>query len=241
MLEAAVKLFSGFPAGKTHLTPLPNAFFTELLPAIDDLSELKVTLHIIWLLDQKRGAMRHVTEDELLNDPVLLSGFASAELYDAQQRIRDGVQRAVSRGTLLPLKRGDAPAATTYFLNSEKGRQSWEQAQRGEQALLAPEQPGAPLKRESSNIFVLYEQNIGLLQPIIADELKEAEATYPTEWIEEAFRAAAANNARSWRYIQRILERWAAEGRDEGREEEDDRRRYVEGKYADLFKRRTGE
>ncbi len=235
-----MKLFSGFPAGKTHLTPLPHAFFAELLPAIDDLAELKVTLHVIWLLDQKRGAVRYVTLDELLNDPLLQSGFAASEVA-VQQRIREGAQRAVSRGTLLPLEGEGGPEATLYFLNSEKGRQSWERAQRDQRALPQQGESSAPLQRESSNIFVLYEQNIGLLQPIIADELREAEATYPAEWIEDAFRVAAANNARSWRYIQRVLERWAAEGRDEGREEEDDRRRYVEGKYADLFKRRDRE
>jgi len=236
-----VKVFSGFPAGKTHLTPLPDAFFTDLLPSIDDLGELKVTLHVIWLLDQKRGALRFVDEGELLNDAVLLSGFAPAEPRAAQQLIREGLQRAVERGALLPLKRADAPDATAYFLNSEKGRQAWEQAQRSGQPLRATPEASAPLKRAGNNIFVLYEQNIGLLQPIIAEELKEAEAAYPPEWIEEAFRVAAANNVRSWRYIQRILERWAAEGRGEGREDEDDRRRYIEGKYADLYKRRPGE
>ena len=50
-----MKAFSGFPAGKVHFTPLPNLFFSQLLPAIDDLAELKVTLHIFWLLHQKKG------------------------------------------------------------------------------------------------------------------------------------------------------------------------------------------
>lgn len=236
-----MKVFSGFPAGKTHLTPMPDVFFTDLLPAIDDLGELKVTLHVIWLLDQKRGAMRFVSEGELLNDPVLLRGFAPAEPRAAQQLIRESVRRAVERGTLLPAQQADVSETKIYFLNSEKGRQSWEQAQRGEQPLRATQEASAPLQREGNNIFVLYEQNIGLLQPIIAEELKEAEAAYPPEWIHEAFRVAAANNVRSWRYIQRILERWAAEGRGEGREDEDDRKRYIEGKYADLYKRRAGE
>jgi DnaD/phage-associated family protein len=67
---------------------------------------------------------------------------------------------------------------------------------------------------ERPNIFVLYEQNVGLLQPIIAEELQEAERAYPQEWIEEAFRIAVENNVRNWKYIRRILERWAAEGKD---------------------------
>jgi DnaD/phage-associated family protein len=91
---------------------------------------------------------------------------------------------------------------------------------------------------ERPNIFVLYEQNIGLIQPLIAEELREAEKTYPAAWIEEAFKIAVERNARNWRYIQRILERWAAEGKDDGRDRrrsEKDRRRYIEGEFADYI------
>ena len=88
------------------------------------------------------------------------------------------------------------------------------------------------------NIFVLYEQNIGLLQPLIADELRQAERDYPTGWIEEAFRVAAEANVRRWSYVRAILERWSTEGRSDGtsqRDSDTDRRRYVEGKYADYI------
>ena len=43
---------------------------------------------------------------------------------------------------------------------------------------------------ERPNIFVLYEQNIGLLSPLIAEDLKDAADQYPAEWIEAAFREA---------------------------------------------------
>jgi DnaD/phage-associated family protein len=81
-------------------------------------------------------------------------------------------------------------------------------------------------------IFVLYEQNIGLLTPMIADELRDAEKTYPAEWIEDAMQEAVHLNKRSWRYVRRILERWRVEGRGGGRNaqeiDDDDalRRRY---------------
>ena len=48
-----------------------------------------------------------------------------------------------------------------------------------------------------------------------AEELLDAEQTYPAEWIEEAFRIAVTNNVRRWVYVRRILERWADEGRGE--------------------------
>ena len=85
------------------------------------------------------------------------------------------------------------------------------------------------------NIFVLYEQNIGLLQPIIADELKDAESNYPQDWIEDAFRIAAENNVRSWRYVRAILQRWAAEGKDSGRGGKSGKGWYE--KYKDLIER----
>ena len=70
------------------------------------------------------------------------------------------------------------------------------------------------IAQERPNIYDLYEQNIGLLQPLLAEQLLEAERDYPREWIEDAFRIAVENNARNWRYIDAILRRWAAEGRD---------------------------
>jgi len=36
--------FDGFQATKTRATTVPSAFFTDLLPAIDNLAELKITL-----------------------------------------------------------------------------------------------------------------------------------------------------------------------------------------------------
>jgi DNA replication protein len=91
------------------------------------------------------------------------------------------------------------------------------------------------------NIFALYEQNIGIIQPLIAEELKEADKLYPPQWIEEAFKEAVALNKRSWRYIARILERWASEGKDSGEYKrdikKDDPDKYIKGKYGHLVKR----
>jgi DnaD/phage-associated family protein len=84
--------------------------------------------------------------------------------------------------------------------------------------------------REKSNIFHLYEENIGPLTPLIAEDLKAAEQEYPESWIEEAFHLAVQRNARSWRYIDAVLKRWKMEGRD-GRDQSGDRQdrlRYTE-------------
>jgi DnaD/phage-associated family protein len=63
------------------------------------------------------------------------------------------------------------------------------------------------------NIYKLYEKNIGLLVPMIADELKQAEIDFPFDWISDAFQEAVDHNARSWKYVRTILDRWKATGR----------------------------
>jgi DNA replication protein len=233
-----MKGFVGFPAGRVRFTPVPDLFFSELLPQIDTLQELKVTLHIIWLLRRKKGPEQWISREELLHDGLLLSGLQILH-KSPESMVEEGLERAVARGTLLHLtgERGDED---WYLLNSEQGRLAAEKIRAGEMELVPAEVgPKPQVGLERPNIFVLYEQNIGTLQPMIAEELQEAEASYPAEWITEAFKIAAEQNVRKWRYIQAILERWASEGKDDGeagRDSEQDRYRYIKGRYKDYVK-----
>ena len=233
-----MKGFSGFPAGKVHFTPLPNLFFSKLLPAIDDLAELKVTLHIFWLLHQKKGYPRYVSRRELEADGVLLGGLRGTG-QEPEDRLGQALERAVARGTLLHVtaRRGNEQD-DWYFMNTDLGRRTVDKIRRGELELEAVVTPSeVRLEVERPNIFVLYEQNIGLLTPLIAEELRDAEKSYPANWIEEAFRIAVEHNARRWRYVRSVLERWATEGKDREKAKgpEEDRRRYIEGKYAEYI------
>lgn len=210
-----MKGFSGFPA-KSKFTPIPNIFFSELLPQINDPIEFKVTLHIFWVLYQKRGYPRFLTYDELMADPVLMRGIEGQG--SAPEVLRQALNQAVSRGTILCLKlERDGEAHELYFVNDDAGRKAAEKIESGELKVgaLAKAEP-CPVSREQPNIFTLYEKNIGMLTPIIAEELKEAEKLYPASWIQDAFKEAVDLNKRSWRYISRILERWAAEGKHDG-------------------------
>jgi len=124
-----------------------------------------------------------------------------------------------------------------YFLNTPRGRAAADGLRQGQWSP-DDETPVAGLQPERPNLFVLYEQNIGPLTPLIAETLREAEATYPAAWIEEALRIAVENNVRRWRYVQAILEDWRTKGRDERedlRQPEAARRRYVEGDFADFI------
>ena len=203
-----MKIFSGFPAGKLDVTPLPNLFFSELVPAIDDLAELKVTVHIFWLLAHSKSA--YVCASDLRADRTLAQSL-KADDAKPEQELERALARAVERGTLLYLETADGDL---YFLNTERGRRAVEKMERilESRSNFVPEPATAT---ERPNIFTLYEQNIGLLTPMLAEELKEAEQQYPSEWIAEAIKLAVDNNKRSWSYARKILERWKTEGRAE--------------------------
>ena len=227
------RYFAGFPNGRLRFTPVPDVFFSELLPAIDDLAELKVTLHCLWRLHRVEREPRYLLLNELEADPALLGALAG-EREEALPALREALARAVTRGSLLRLEDRQSGQAW-LFLNSQQGREAFERAARGELSLEGvPSGTVVQPVAERPNIYALYEQNIGVLQPLIADQLRDAEATYPAEWIEEAFRVAVEQNARSWAYVRKVLERWAREGKDGGpRLSTGDRSRYIKGKYAD--------
>jgi DNA replication protein len=234
-----IQNFAGFPAGRLKATSIPNLFFIELLPAIDDLAEMKVTLYIFWLLQHQKRKVNGVVLAELLQDSPLLRGLGSGG-EDSVSALKRALRQAVDRGTLLRVRlRGEQELDEWFFLNTESGRGILDGVMRGEidlGGMPIPEE-GAPSER--LNIFALYEQNIGLLQPLIVEELEEAEKLYPADWIEEAFKIAVESNVRRWRYIRAILERWRDEGKGDeepGRDYREDWRSYLKGRDADRIK-----
>lgn len=232
-----MKGFAGFPAGKQPSIPVPGLFFSELLPAIDHLGELKVTLHVFGLLAQQKGERQYVSSGALAADHRLVDGLGSPGM-PPEDALGDALERAVARGTLLRVTVGDKSARRDwYFVNSAKGRQAVQDLLAGKWTPAESSEP-VHFQAHRPNIFVLYEQNLGPLTPMLAQELMEAESTYPASWIEDAFREAVTANVRNWRYARAILERWAAEGKTDAtsrQSDEGDRRRFIEGEYADYI------
>jgi DnaD/phage-associated family protein len=192
--------------------------FGPLLEQIDDFSELKCTLRLVWLLHQKKGFPRYVTHRELFADRVLARALPG-DGEETRAEISRAVALAVRRGIFLTrLVASGESREPVYALNTDADRRALgEDIQSGE--TLPGEARGVEgweVAAERPNIFALYEDNIGVLGPVIAQELKEAEESFPQGWIEEAFREAVTNNKRSWRYVAAILERWEREGRSDG-------------------------
>lgn len=205
--------FSGFQPG-SRATVIPSSFFSEVLPAIEDEAELRVTLYLLYTLGRHKGYPRYVSRNELAALVPLAESLAPlpGEIADNLTR---GLELSVGRETFLAVEvERDEHKETLYFLNTPGDRRAVEQVRTGVialgRALPAHTEPPAP---ERENVFQLYEENIGPITPLIAEELREAEGIYPFEWIEEAMKEAAVLNKRSWRYAARILERWAMEGR----------------------------
>ena len=207
--------FSGFPKG-TQYTQAPSPLFGPLLAEIEDLAELKCTLRAIWRIRENirvHKGRRYVSEDELTTDMVLVKGVGTPVA------IRAAMGHATKRGTFIA-RVADAGGGErkVYFLNDESGRKAaimLEPVSDQDEPTAADE--GDEAQAVSPNIFKLYEENVGMLTPLIADQLKDAEETYPWAWIQQAFTIAVNGNKRNWRYIEATLRRWASEGKDDGK------------------------
>ncbi|HVC33908.1 MAG TPA: DnaD domain protein [Chloroflexota bacterium] len=203
--------FAGFPDGRLEATAVPSLLFSELLAQVDDLGELKLVLYLFWLLRRKKTYPRFFTRRELVAEPTVRAGLAGI----GGDALGASLERLVSRGVLLhrTMELNREPEEC-YFINTASGRKAVSDLESGRldlgQVVLSETTPDRPAR---TSIFDLYEQNVGLLTPLIVDELGEAERRYPGDWIEEAFRQAVSYNRRSWKYVERILERWAAEGK----------------------------
>ena len=62
----ADKLMRPFQSFKSGVTSIPAQFFPDVLPWIDDMDELKVTLFGFYLLNQFAGDMRYIIIDDFL-------------------------------------------------------------------------------------------------------------------------------------------------------------------------------
>ena len=196
----------------TGFISLPDSFFTQAVPKIQDLAELKIVLYVAYLILRKPDHTQFVTYKELKAESCRLS----AEL--GEETLRQALNSAVEHGILLHSTLNiNGMLEDVYSLTVDS------------------HQP------PTINVFALYEQNIGMITPMIAEELKEAEKIYPPQWIEEAFKEAVTLNKRSWKYIARILERWASEGKDSGEYRRDIKKdgpdKYIKGRYGHLVKR----
>jgi DNA replication protein len=212
-----MKPFNGFSNGKANTIPVHAQFFSEVLPLVDDLAEMKVILFCYWALQQKQGDFRYLRHEDFVKSEALMQGLVAID-GDTDTLLNKALAKAVEHGVLLVADvELDTEQEHLYFVNTERGRKAIEQIAAGhwhngfdEPVEILPERP---------TIYKLYEENIGPLTSGIAERLKMAEKEYQYEWIVDAINIAIENNVRNWKYISTILKRWQQEGRTDGSDE----------------------
>lgn len=70
---------------------------------------------------------------------------------------------------------------------------------------------------DHSAVFTLYEQEIGMMSKLIADQVDDAITEFGAEGVKEAIGIASNSNVRKWSYIDGVLKRWRANGKQDKR------------------------
>jgi len=198
--------FQGFDDDQRSLIRLPESFFSDLLPLIDDFNQLRLLLYMFWHLEQQEARVRYFRWMDFVSDTLL------CEMTQGQESLKSALDNLVAMGVVL---KADLPwmDETYYFINGPQGRAAVAAIENGKWTGIAQERKPIQLTPQKPNIFQLYEENIGPITPLIADILKDDEKTYPAAWISEAIEIAVTRNIRNWKYIRAILDRWQTEGR----------------------------
>lgn len=226
--------FEGLNGKSKFNIQIPEEFFTRVLQDMDDLDELKSILFVFWYLQAREENTGYATREELLADPVVAVAFGT-DIKDREKNFFTAIEKGEKRGVLLTAR---LDKEDYIFINSPRGRALLKGLNTGDWRAKEAGFPTTSLADERPNIFTLYEQNIGVLTPIIADTLVDAEKTYPVGWIEEAMKIAVERNARNWRFIEAILRSWKEKGRDEKdqRPAAESRKRDSEGEFGEFVR-----
>lgn len=226
--------FRGFAEGSLRSVNLPEQFFRELLPEIDDLDELRLTLNVFWRLQNQEGPFRCVRWRDLITGEALAATLGDAK-KEGMTALEKALGKAEKRGSLLQVSvEHDGGEERLLLLNSPRGRAALGAIRRGDLRLSSNAAQPLVFSGERPNVFQLYEASIGPLTPMIAEALRDAETTFDPAWVAEAIQIAVERNKRSWRYVEAILRRWEQGGRDDQknrqdrRDSEEARRRYAE-------------
>ena len=196
----------GFPLPDDFATTrVPNAVLGRVLSSIDDADEIRLILRAIWLLEHQRGYPRYITRDNLQRDRVLSVVIPDQSDFD---RI---LRSATERGIFVEASINDTPClmfntesarrasieVSSTTRNSDNGNDGWETA---------------AASTGSADAFGAYEENIGILSPMIRQSILAALEDFTDEDITHAVRIAVENESRSWSFVAGVLRRWARDG-----------------------------
>ena len=197
---------NGFPLPDDFATTrIPNAVLGRVLSTIEDADEIKLILRAIWLLEHQRGYPRYINRDDLRRDRVLSVAITDQPDFDRilNSAIEHGVfVEATINGNICLMFNTEAArrasievSSTTDNLNKDDN--GWETRS---------------TSTGSADAFRAYEENIGILSPMIRQSILAALEDFTDEDITHAIRIAVENESRSWSFVAGVLRRWARDG-----------------------------
>lgn len=209
----------------------------DYLATLYDADEIKVILYILLQQSRFEGKRFYVTIEQLEKSDQLHRWIGDGE--DTNIRFERALNALIDTGTLLKSSENPIMEQPLLFLNDDNGRLAMESLQAGKWRPMPSDLPPARPPSDEINLFQLYEENIGPLTPLLAEDLTAAQEEFPHGWIKDAIHIAVQNNARSWRYIDTILRSWQKEGKHDkpGRDSQTNQRKPAKGKFDDFIQR----
>ena len=198
----------GFPLSDDYAaTRVPNAVLGRVLSSVDDSKTIKLILRAVWLLERQRGYPRFITLDHLHQDRVLTTVFSDTEAIDraTDSAIGYGVLVRVSIDGVQRLMLNTASANRSAF--NASGAISIDDVAESEDGWDTPADVSGPV-----DAFRAYEENMGVLSPMIRESILSALEDFTDDDITRAIRIAVENESRSWSFVAGVLRRWSREG-----------------------------
>lgn len=194
--------------------PIPREFLTERIALIDDPTELHVTLAVFRLAADSGATPPAVSEDAVLRDPVLARTFhTERKSSNLAQRIHRGLRYATARDSILQVVLSTGDHDEHWYVPASEAYRAALTVALAEPGTWPVSGSDYVIVATAPSVFSQYEKNIGMLTPLLTDQIETAMDLYPLEWIEDAIGEAVTYNKRNWRYVQRVLENWSVNGR----------------------------
>lgn len=200
---------------------LPNGFNEDLntevkLPSdfFERLNQNKPDLGVVLLLLKTLEIIGKFGKNEWMIKEAIFQESAREQVFGGNpDQFMQALTAALNLGFLIKYTDQSKPEEIYYLPSLPKTRLLIEDLQLGRVKLDANIIISQIPIKTRSNIFQVYEANIGPITPMIADILKEDAQIYPPEWIIEAVGEAVERNIRNWKYVRAILTNWKEKGR----------------------------
>ena len=154
-------------------------------------------------------------EPQPANEPEPAEEAQPAPTAEVDHSDPPGSQRSTMAGKTghgLTVRGKPSHIVNTEQVNTEQSKRDDDNEIRNRATPPSSSSSSAPPSADYQRIRATYEQNFGLLTPILSDRIKQAMTTYPAEWLLVAMERAVSAEKRRWDYVEGILRNWQVEG-----------------------------